>query len=44
MIETVHGLKEIAIEAGTQSGSEIRIFNAGLRSQFSKRMGDQVFL
>jgi molecular chaperone DnaJ len=41
-IDTVHGPKEVAIEAGTQSGSELRIFNAGLKSPFSKRMGDQV--
>jgi molecular chaperone DnaJ len=43
-IETVHGSREVAIEAGTQSGTEIRIFNVGLKSPFSKRMGDQVFM
>jgi molecular chaperone DnaJ len=41
-IETVHGVKEVKIEAGTQSGAEVRIFNAGLKSPYSKRMGDQV--
>lgn len=41
-VETVHGTKEINIEAGTQSGSQIRIFNGGLKSPFSNRMGDQV--
>lgn len=43
-IDTVHGPKEVTIDAGTQSGSELRIFNAGLKSPFSKRMGDQVRL
>lgn len=41
-IETVHGLREVKIEAGTQSGSELRLFNAGLKSPYSKRMGDQI--
>ncbi len=42
LVETVHGLQEIKIPPGTQSGTEIRIFNSGLKSPYSKRMGDQV--
>lgn len=41
-IETVHGHKAITIAAGTQSGSELRIFNAGLKSPYSKRLGDHI--
>lgn len=41
-VETVYGIKNVAIEPGTQSGSEIRLFNLGLKSPFSKRYGDQV--
>ena len=43
-VETVYGLKAIEIQPGTQSGSEIRLFNLGLKSPFSKRFGDQVRL
>lgn len=41
-IKTVYGVKEINIEAGTQSGKEIRLFNLGLTSQYSKQKGDHV--
>ena len=41
-VETVQGVREVGIDAGTQSGSELRLFNAGLKSPYSKRMGDHV--
>jgi DnaJ-class molecular chaperone len=41
-VDTIHGPIEVTIDAGTQSGCELRIFNAGLKSPYSKRMGDQV--
>ncbi len=42
-IETVQGTKKIAIPAGTQSGHELRLFNYGIKSVFSKRVGDHVY-
>lgn len=41
-IETIYGHHDLKIESGTQSGTEIRVFNLGLKSQFSKRLGDHV--
>lgn len=43
-VDTLHGEREVEIAPGTQSGTELRLFNAGLQSPFSKRMGDQVTL
>ena len=42
LVETVYGMKEIQIKAGTQSGEEFRLFNNGLKSPYSKRLGDHV--
>lgn len=41
-LKTVYGFQEIDIEPGTQSGMELRLFNLGLTSQYSKRRGDHV--
>lgn len=41
-IKTVYGMHDVKIEPGTQSGQEIRLFNLGLTSQYSRRKGDQV--
>ena len=41
-IETVYGMKEVTIKPGTQSGVDVRLFNLGLKSPYSKRLGDHV--
>jgi len=35
-------MRSVTIPPGTQSGAEIRLFNLGMKSPYSKRMGDQV--
>lgn len=41
-IDTVQGMKKISIPPGTQSGHEMRLFNYGIKSAFSNRVGDHV--
>ncbi len=35
-------MRKITIPAGTQSGHELRLFNYGIKSPYSKQVGDHV--
>lgn len=41
-IETLHGVVEVKVDPGTQSGDEKRLPNYGMPSIYSQRMGDQI--
>ncbi len=41
-METVQGKKIVDVAPGTQSGQELRIFNYGIKSPYSKQVGDHV--